>query len=504
MTEIRGSAPLPATSAPRAATAPTDFALRLLQPLQGLMAPGQSGRAEVIEVRQGAADFQLVLRLLMENGRQTTLSARTPGPVELGTAVAVTALADNRLLASLQPAARQPLPDLSALPPGTQIQARVVGQQPQADGSSTRLLVSLLNTPLAGRNLVVESGQPLAPGSLLTAQVRGDHALSLVPLSGRLDQLRVGEQLAAQFSRQGPLQALMQGLGPDSSRPAAVQHAAEQLLGLLPEASELGNARKLAQVLGNSGLFLEASLLGDQTEALPTDLKAGILRLVAQLLPGLPGASPLAALPHSGALSQALPAFARQMLGSLAQDPRLQALEFPLPSRLLQGLSEQPDLEMLLKLAAAAIARLQTHQLASLAQTQTTPDGLLLTTWQTEVPMRHGSDILPLQVWVQREEREPERRETDKALSLWRIELAFEIPPLGPLQIQAQLLDGTFSSQLWAEQPGTAQLISAELGTLRDRLQSAGLSVGELSCAQGCPPQGPRTSLEQRFVDETA
>ena len=35
-------------------------------------------------------------------------------------------------------------------------------------------------------------------------------------------------------------------------------------------------------------------------------------------------------------------------------------------------------------------------------------------------------------------------------------------------------------------------------------LLAAGLEVGELACRQGMPPQGPKTSLEQRWVDETA
>ncbi len=32
----------------------------------------------------------------------------------------------------------------------------------------------------------------------------------------------------------------------------------------------------------------------------------------------------------------------------------------------------------------------------------------------------------------------------------------------------------------------------------------AGLTVAELACRQGTPPQGPRTTIDQRFVDETA
>jgi len=47
-------------------------------------------------------------------------------------------------------------------------------------------------------------------------------------------------------------------------------------------------------------------------------------------------------------------------------------------------------------------------------------------------------------------------------------------------------------------------LISNELDYLRQRLLNAGLSVGELACNQGAPPQGPRTAVDQRFVDETA
>lgn len=117
--------------------------------------------------------------------------------------------------------------------------------------------------------------------------------------------------------------------------------------------------------------------------------------------------------------------------------------------------------------------------------------------------MRDQRDIVPLQIKVQREQSQ---RQSDKEQpdTLWKIELAFDIQPLGPLQVQAQLLRGSLSSQLWAERGETAELIASELEHLRERLQAAGLNVGELACRQGVPPQGPRTSLDQRFVDETA
>ena len=90
-----------------------------------------------------------------------------------------------------------------------------------------------------------------------------------------------------------------------------------------------------------------------------------------------------------------------------------------------------------------AISRLQSHQLSSLEQTGTTADGRLQTTWQLEIPMRTLQDIVPLQVKFQREEPapdkdQPERKEKkDAKQMLWRVELAFDMEPLGPLQVQA-------------------------------------------------------------------
>jgi hypothetical protein len=110
---------------------------------------------------------------------------------------------------------------------------------------------------------------------------------------------------------------------------------------------------------------------------------------------------------------------------------------------------------------------------------------------------------------VQREdtpEREApkEEREVKEKEKLWRVELAFDLEPLGPLQVQAQLLGGSLSSQMWAERESSAALIDSELSNLRARLVNCGLNVGDLACNTGVPPQGTRTVLEQRWVDENA
>ncbi|WP_445938851.1 flagellar hook-length control protein FliK, partial [Pseudomonas sp.] len=118
-------------------------------------------------------------------------------------------------------------------------------------------------------------------------------------------------------------------------------------------------------------------------------------------------------------------------------------------------------------------------------------------------PMRNQQELVPLQVKIQRDESNPQGK-PEKKETLWKVELAFDLDPLGPLQVQAQLAHGRLSSQLWAERSSTVSLIDAELDNLRQRLNAAGVQVGELACSQGTPPSGPRTTLEQRWVDETA
>ena len=101
---------------------------------------------------------------------------------------------------------------------------------------------------------------------------------------------------------------------------------------------------------------------------------------------------------------------------------------------------------------------------------------------------------MPLQIKFQHEE--PTHKKSDEpVVPLWKIDLSFDLEPLGPLHIQASLQGTRISSQLWAQQGATAELIEHELSHLRDRLLGIGLTVKDLSCHQGSPPQGEKTSI---------
>ncbi|MEB0206683.1 flagellar hook-length control protein FliK [Pseudomonas sp. CCC3.1] len=500
--------------------------LKLLQPLDGLIGPGQSAQAQVVSLKQGDAVFQLLLKLTLDSGQQTHVQVNSNQPLPLGTLLSVTQPSPGNLAISLQHALSSSAATLSRLDPqqlptGTLLQGKVLSTQalPQAAGQPAiyRSLVTLLNSALSGSTLSVDSPRPLRVDSLLTAHVQGSQTLNFVPLSGRQDQLAIAQQLATQQARQGSLDGLLsalQKLPPSDSMPDALRATIDKLLGGLPTPQQLSNPSTLSSALLNSGAFLEAKLLGGQLQALAPDMKATLLRLIAQILPGVPANSSFNPGVAASTQAQALPTFVRNALGVLGQvSAKPQPGGFPLPPRLLQhgeGEGEGEDsLENLLKLAAAAISRLQSHQLASLEQSGRTADGNLLTTWQLEIPLRNAHDIVPLQVKFQREEPpeqgpEDKREHRETKDQLWRVELAFDLAPLGPLHVQAQLIRGSLSGQLWAQRSFTAELIASQLGVLRERLNEAGLSVTDLDCHQGTPPHSGPAKLEQRWVDDTA
>lgn len=516
--------PLPPTT-PATVRPQVGELLKLLTPVDGLIAAGQSAKAEVLSLKQADQTFELLLKVTLDSGRQTTVQATSNLPLPQGTSLAITQPSAGNLAITVQQAIASSVAtltriDTAQLPVGTLLQGKVLTAQvlPQVPGQPTvyRSMVSLLNTALSGSTLSIDSPQPLRIGTLLSALVQDSQTLKFLPLSNRQEQLAVSQQLVSQQSRQGSLDGLLkmlQSLPPATDQTSQdLRAAVDKLLANLPDVQQLSTPKGLAQALANSGVFLETKLLTGQTPTLAPDMKADLLKLIAQLTPGLPGNTNLNAIIAANTLAQALPSFVRNALGMLGQvSAKPVPSSFPLPDRLLQSLEGEGDLEHLLRLAAAAVSRLQSHQLSSLEQTGVTDDGRLLSTWQLEIPMRNMQDIVPLQVKFQREEapekqeaNEQRRDEREPKQQLWRVDLAFDMEPLGPMQIQAQLISGSLSSQLWAERPYTASLIESNLTALRQRLLDSGLNVGDLDCHLGTPPQGIQTRLEHRWVDETA
>lgn len=493
------------------AAQPAAPVLQILEPLPRSLAGGQQINAQVVGLREiGPQQFSLQLKVQVPGGQSVTLQAQTNQPQAVGQPLALTALgnqqfslANNSGLAAPRLASFDP----AQYPPGSQIQARVVQVEAMTRGDF-RITMTLNSGSQAGQQFTVEAARPLAINSLVTAQVEGRFELNLIPAQNSFQQLAVQQELGEQFIRQGsPAQALQQLLQLVNSHSETLaslspvtQKLVQQMVDGMPELGSRLDAKQLADIIRNSGIQMESRLHADQ--ASPQDLKANLLRLITQLLPQQAHANPLTAGAQAAIVSQALPQLLRELGGPVAS-LREQALRFPVTSRVLERLENPNDLGSLLRLAAAAISRLQTHQLASLAQTYTTSEGTQVTTWQTEIPMRQQEQVVPLQVKFQQEQHsspDPQHNQPP----VWRLELSFDIEPLGPMHAQVNLQEDNLSSRLWAEHQKTVSLVKKELHVLRDKLLAAGLNIRELECEQGMPPAPPKALIERRWIDDLA
>ncbi|ALZ85224.1 hypothetical protein APT59_13855 [Pseudomonas oryzihabitans] len=491
--------------------------LQALQSLDDLIPPGSTATAEVLATRPAGQNFQFLLQLQLAQGGSVLLTTQSPtNNLPVGSQLLVSTLGSTQLAVLLQslegdapPPPLQQL-DLRQLPVGTTLQLRVLSNLLQQSPGTTptyEVIAKALSSNLEGRQLKLESARPVPVGSLLTVVIKDSQEVTVLPMAQRLDQLDIDRQLQGQGQRQLSMNALLQWLEdvPEADLPPSVGAALKSLLANLEHTEALTTAQGWTRALARSGLQLEQQLLDRSGPDLQEDFKANLLRLVDRLLASVPGdalRNPQVAVQTA---QQNLPDALRRALGDAATANRQPtALDFPLGERDGRGLSAaNAELDELLQLATGVIARLQTHQLASLAQTQVLPDGYYLSTWQTEIPWRDGERLGAVQVRFQ-EERPPPDSRGEARDSLWKVELAFDLAPLGPLQVRAQLASGRLSSEFWAEKGATATLIDTELPHLRDRLLAAGFVVGDLSSRQGRPARNPRTSLEQRWIDDTA
>ena len=142
-----------------------------------------------------------------------------------------------------------------------------------------------------------------------------------------------------------------------------------------------------------------------------------------------------------------------------------------------------------------AISRVQLHQLNSLSA----EDGAK-PVWSMELPVRRGEQV---DIWSLRIEEDAAgtARAPDKR---WCVSLAFELEVLGPVHARLTLQQQKVSASLWAEKESTALLIGSRVEDLRQMLDEAGLSVGDVLCVHGQPARIPDVSVPAGLVDVEA
>ena len=152
----------------------------------------------------------------------------------------------------------------------------------------------------------------------------------------------------------------------------------------------------------------------------------------------------------------------------------------------------------LLQQTEAALARIHLNQLASLPREA----DHRLVEWLFDIPVRRGDtiDLWSARVYRDADEQSPAR---EQAAARWRVQLAFDLPGLGPIQAQINLHGERVSTHFWTSEADTLPLLRQHLHELRRGMLAAGLEVGDIDCQQGAIPGsagGPRNPL----INETA
>jgi flagellar hook-length control protein FliK len=421
-----------------------------------------------------------------------------------------------------------------------------VGQLLQATVTESRTGKVLL--AIGNRQISAETSLALEKGQQLTLQVRSLGEQPVLKITTSAGESPINSAIRLLLPKQGPMPPLLANLGQlirssNPSVPPQINELVRSIVKQMPDIQTAATPQGLKKAVKESGVFLERQLLRQPNQAfsplsINSDLKANLLRLVhlVRQWPGGRGqttsaaqttapASPdqiqrtfQAGVSAKPAGATALPPVSTATLqataGAAAGNGAASSLPAAALAPPLRGSmpvpqpSLQSNLELLIRMAdfrtdllqqaEAALARIQLHQLAALPREA--ERGLL--EWLFEVPIRRGEAI---DLWSMRvfSEHRQQQHETRQQSQNWSVQLAFDLPGLGPIQAQVQLAGEQVSTRFWAEHQDTLPLLHEHMHELRQALSAAGLDVGKLECQPGPRPAGKSTG-SQALIREKA
>jgi len=456
--------------------------LQVGQLLQATVVENNAGKILLaISHRQLSAESSLPFK----PGQVLTLEVRSLGdqPVfkviaalqESATATAIRQLlprygATTPLLASLPRLAQAPA---GTLPPALSEVARTLLRQlPDriALSSARGLKTAIEHSGTFLEHQLAGSGDAEIPSSALTS----DFKANLLRLLVQLRNLPGGDNSPASTAASSRPTATPPGV------PPAKQHTAQEPVDSRSPAANSGDSANTAASAPRSTAanpqVLQRALQADGT-VLPQ-------RATTTLLTGSPPGAPA---PGTAGLNPP-PPFAGVV--PVPQAPVRASID------LLNSLG-QLRLD-LLQQTEAALARIHLNQFASLPR----ESEHRLVEWLFDIPVRRGDDI---DLWSARLYRDAGGKTEAPAQPspLWSVQLAFDLPGLGPVQAQINLQDERVSTYFRAAREETVPLLHAHLHELRRAMADAGLEVGDIDCRHGSIADGDRIPPEP-LINEQA
>jgi len=189
---------------------------------------------------------------------------------------------------------------------------------------------------------------------------------------------------------------------------------------------------------------------------------------------------------------------------------RLLGIQVPADNQAFKQLPKVIE-QHLKKLIEQTQAKIQFNQLRSLGLDQPNSDNRTnLQQFQTELPLRFGEQVLPLQINIREQEivkehyqdehNEDNEEQDNKKVRRWQVLLSFDLPNNEKLHSQLTIVESSISATLWAESSSLCNKAKNDITWLRDKLLANGLTVEDISCLQG-KPQQKETSLDYNLVD---
>lgn len=328
--------------------------------------------------------------------------------------------------------------------------------------------------------LLAKTQSPLARGAPLTLRVvRLGSMPELQVLPGswpvNLEQHLLRKALPQQMSMGEALNAIGRAVRDDARMlPGALIEDAHRLLNRVISPAAL-SAAQVKELFLNSGLFFEA-LLARHGRPGKGDTKLELLRLLRGLETWQ--ASNQATKPAVDSLAQAT---------AQADVP-------------LAGGTEDSPLERLRQLLNGALARINTHQVASLAH-----DPPERCAWQFDLPLLCRGQFEDILLRVAREPQANAQPGGQHEGTRWTATLRFDFASTGWIQADLLVQQNRISSTFWCERASTERRIGAQLPRLEQAMISAGLQVDTLAARHASPPNQPGLPRPgQALIDDHA
>ena len=320
----------------------------------------------------------------------------------------------------------------------------------QIDQSLNALVTNQLPTGelvlrVGGQQVTATSDIPIQQGAQLLLEVKQLQPVptlrvlaapeSVVAAAGGNTNLRLMPGPAAEAATI-PVASLMQSLQTSQGTqgmPPPVAASIDELLRLSTRPERLATPEGVARAVRDSGLFLEAKLAGKEDPgpaATARDLKAGVLRTLAQANSALAGVEQAA---MNAADAESLSELKRELESTLGRLNLNQVAS--------QGGEGQPR------------------------------------SWQLEVPVQYGGAFHTLGIHIERDGSGGERRDAGEEEAPWRVKLDVAPPSLGAIELDLRLDEKQLRLDIAADRPETRRLLDAALGLLDSALASRGLAL---------------------------